>query len=505
MRSETNRQNVEPISIPKLQTGIEGLDEILQGGIPEGALTLIEGGAGTGKTVLGLEALYNNASAGVPAILVTFEETEQAIGRNAKSMGWDLEKLQKEDKLFVYHVPVDYKSIRSGEFDIKPLLAIIKGHAQKIGAKLLMIDSIDVLLRIFNDPEKEASEIFNLKNWLIENEFTTLMTFKRYSSQFFQKYEFIGFLADCILLLDLRVESQITTRRLRVVKYRGSGFGSNEYPYVIDKGGSTFLPISRMTLNQHTYSEKVSTGIGKLDKLLDGGYQKCTNILLTGPSGTGKTTLACTFVAEMAKKGLKSLYINYEESSEAIIGAMKSPGIDLGPVIDSGLLRFMTTMPEEKGVEQHLLEAFGMIEKYDPEFLILDAISATLRMGSSQAAFTFMMRLIDYCRKKCITCILLNQLDRSKGNDLSGIGISSILDTVILIDFVRVKNEILRSLLIVKSRGSRHSMKYHKYKITDNGIEICGSFDDLVDVSCGFELDPANLCPGKGEQHDQQH
>lgn len=474
----TDSQNAEPVPIPKVQTGIEGLDDILRGGIPQGAITLVEGGPGTGKTVLGVEVLYHGARAGVPGILVTFEETDHAIRRNARSMGWDLETLEKEGKLILFHASVDYKAIHAGDLDIQPLLAIIKGHANQIGARLLMIDSIDVLLRIFNDPDRETAEVFSLSAWLRENDFTTILTLKRYTSELVQKYEFIGFLADCVLLLDLRVTAQVTTRRLRVVKYRGSSFGTNEYPYVIGEGGSTFLPISGISLDRQAPSSRVSTGNAELDRLLGGRYQTCTSILLTGPSGAGKTTLACTFVQEVTKKRSRVLYINYEESTQAIVRAMKSPGLDLEPAIASGCLKFITPMPEQKGVEEHLLDAFRTIETYAPDFLIVDAISSTRRMGSSQAAFTFLMRLIDYCRKHGVTCLLINQLDRSKGyGDLSGIGISSIVETIILVDYVRIKSEILRSLLVLKSRGSHHSMKYHQYEITDNGIRIRGPLD----------------------------
>ncbi len=474
----TDSQNAEPVPIPKVQTGVEGLDDILRGGIPQGSITLVEGGPGTGKTVLGLEVLYHSARTGVPGILVTFEETDEAIRRNARSMGWNLETLENEGKLFLFHAPVDYKAIRAGDFDIQPLLAIIKGYARQIGAKLLMIDSLDVLLRIFNDPDRETAEVFSLSAWLRENDFTTILTLKRYTSELVQKYEFIGFLADCVLLLDLRVTAQVTTRRLRVVKYRGSSFGTNEYPYVIGEGGSKFLPISRISLDRQTPNSKVSTGSAELDQLLDGGYRTCTSILLTGPSGSGKTTLACTFIEGVTKQRSRVLYINYEESAQAIVGAMKSPGLNLQPAIARGCLKFITPMPEQKGVEEHLLDASRAIDAFAPDFLIVDAISSTVRMGSSQAAFTFLMRLIAYCRKDGITCLLINQLDRSRGyGDLSGIGISSILDTIILVDYVRIKSEILRSLLVLKSRGSHHSMQYHQYEITDNGIRIRGPLD----------------------------
>jgi len=489
----TANQNAEPVPIPKLRTDIEGLDDVLRGGIPEGAISLIEGGPGAGKTVLGVEVLYHSARAGIPGILVTFEETDHAIRRNAQSMGWDLDALEKEGKLFLFHAPVDYRAIRAGDFDIQPLLAIIKGRAQEMHARLLMIDSIDVLLRIFNDPSREANEVFKLNDWLKEHGFTTILTLKRYTSEIVQKHEFIGFLADCILRLDLRVTSQVTTRRLRVVKYRGSNFGSNEYPYVITEGGSTFLPISRISLDRQVSKTKVSTGNPELDQLLDGGYQSCTSILLTGPSGVGKTTLACTFIQGITEKGARVLYINYEESAQAIVGAMKSPGLDLEPAIASGCLEFITPMPEQEGVEQHLLNTFEAIRHYKPEFLVVDAISSTLRMGGAEAAFTFMLRVIDYCRKNCITCLMTNQLNRSKGyGDLSGIGISSIVETIILVDYVRIKSEIVRSLLILKSRGTRHSMKYHHYQITDNGIRIGEPLDIGASAPAWPQTDPTS-------------
>lgn len=492
----------DPIPIPKIPTGVRGLDEILHGGIPEQSVTLIEGGPGTGKTMLGLESLYRSALAGRPAVFVTFEESADAVRRNARAMGWDLETLEKEGKFFLFHAPIEHNAVRSGQFNIQPLLAIIQGKAQQIGAKLIMIDALDVLMRIFNDPAAETNEIYSLHDWLAENEFTTLLTVKRYTSDTVRQYEFLGFMADCVLLLDLRVEAQVATRRLRVIKYRGSGFGSNEYPYIINENGSIILPISRISLERVTPGGRVSSGIPELDTLLDGGFQTNSSILVTGATGTGKTTLACTFVREMYRRKERSLYISFEESDQNIVAAMKSPGIDLRPALESGGLRFLSLMPESNGLEQHLVEIFRTFDEFKPRYLVVDAVSATRRMGGSPVAFTFMMRLIDFCRQRQITSLLLNQIDRTDTTgDFSGIGIASILDTVVLLDYVKSGSRLLRTLLVLKSRGSRHSNQYHQYQVTDRGIQILAPLDVGAGPPCTPQTPSTSDTRGKGHHH----
>ena len=460
--------------IPKACTGISGLDEVLHGGFPDKRTTLIKGSAGTGKTVMGLEFLYRSAVNGEPVILVSFEETAEAIRQNAMALGWDISTLEKSGKFFLWEAKIDRGTVISGDFTIDSLLAVIKGKAEQIGSRRIMIDAIDVLMRIFEDPVKERNELYRLHDWLIEQQFTTILTVKANNeSGTTYRHELLDYMTDCVLLLDMRVVNQVTTRRLRVIKYRGSPFASNEYPYIITKQGNIIMPITAMELTHCPLGEKITTGNKDSDKLLDGGFQKGSSILIAGPTGSGKTTLAATFTKKACSQGSKILYISFEESKEAIVSAMLSPGIDLQAAIEKENLEFHTIMPEALVSEEHLYRILQKIEIFQPEHIIVDAISACHRMGTKESAFDFIVRLIEICKQRNITSILLNQSASNKQQiEISGIGISSIIDTLIKLRFIENEQEINRDLVIIKSRSTYHSNRHHFYSITDKGIYI---------------------------------
>ncbi|OHB64570.1 MAG: hypothetical protein A2Y76_11115, partial [Planctomycetes bacterium RBG_13_60_9] len=402
------------------------------------------------------------------------EERADAIRRNALALGWNLSALEEAGKLFILEARLDRNAILSGDFTIAPLLAIVQGAARRIKAKRIVVDAIDVLLRIYADPRRQQNELYGLHDWLTENGFTTVLTAKKSESQErISQYEFLDYMADCVIALDLRVLGQVTTRRLRVVKYRGSGFASNEYPYVIGDEGNVLMPISTVSLDHRALGPRISTGNEVLDEVLCGGYRRSSSIMITGASGTGKTTLACTFVKAACGRGEKVLYISFEESDDAVVTAMLSPGIDLRPAVKAGTLEFQTVMPEAMGAEQHLVRAFRQIDKLQPDHIVVDAISACKRMGMEKAAFDYLMRLVDLCKCRGITCLMTNQLEGFQPqSDFSGIGFSSLLDAIILLRYVELRREIARSLLVLKSRGSEHSNKYHHFVITDDGIRI---------------------------------
>jgi circadian clock protein KaiC len=472
-RRTTERAAHEPQRLAKTLTGIAGLDDILEGGFPAGRTTLISGGPGTGKTMLGVEFLYKSALAGKAGILLLFEERAEAIRRNVRSLGWDLAAMEAAGKLFILEARLPHEAVLSGDFNITPLLAIIEGKAKAIGADRVTIDAIDVLMRIYSDARREQSELCGLHDWLMDRGFTTILTAKKAESSSDAKYEFLEYMADCVISLNLRVAGQVTTRRLRIIKYRGSGFASNEYPYLVGGEGNVIMPISTVSLEHKPLGARISSGNRQLDALLGGGYRRGASILITGASGTGKTTLACTFVQGACGRGEKVLYVSFEESGPALIDAMLSPGVDLRPAVKVGRLEFLTIMPEAMGAEQHLLRALSRIKAFEPQHIVIDAISALQRVGDDRAAFDYLMRLVDFAKQQGITTLMTNQL---AGNferiDFSGLGFSSLIDTIILLRFVEVHNKISRSLLILKSRGARHSNSYHRYVITDNGIEI---------------------------------
>jgi len=302
-----------------------------------------------------------------------------------------------------------------------------------------------------------------------------------------------------VIYLDQRVAGQVTTKRLRVIKYRGSTFGSNEYPYVITPDGNIIMPVSTVALSHKPLGEPVPSGDRRLNQVLGGGYLRGSSVLITGASGTGKTTLACTFVQEACRRAEKVLYICFEESQEALVSTMRSPGIDLGPALEAGTLEFLTAMPEAMGAEQHLARALKRIEALRPAHVVVDAISATVRIGGEHAAFDYLMRLVDVCKGRNITTLLTNQLaDVRCAADFSGIGFSSLIDAIVLLQFVQVDSQIIRSLLVLKNRGAKHSNQYHQYLITDAGVDIadlpCGARPNLM----GDQFVPAISCMDAG-------
>ncbi len=461
--------------IPKVPTQISGLDEVLEGGLPRGRTTLASGGPGSGKTVLGLQFLYAGAMAGEPGVFVALEERAEAVRQNALSMGLDFAALEKAGKVAIVEARLFGEEVISGDFDIQGLLGIVGGHIKKINAKRVVIDALDVLLRVFADPRRERSELYRLHEWLIDRGLTNVLTAKAHrEGETSGQYEFLDFMADCVIRLDHRVVGQVATRRLRVIKYRGSGFGTNEYPYVIGDHGIILFPLTKAELAHQPLGPKVSTGLAGLDTMLEGGYRSTSCILITGASGTGKTTLASTFVQAACRRGEKVLYLSFEESREAMIIAMLSAGIDLRPPLRAGKLLVQTGLPEAMGSDDHLIRALDAINTFKPDHVTLDALSACVRMGSEQAAFDYLMRLVSILKERGITCIMTNQVSGIEGADeeLSGIGFSSVVDAVIQLRFVETEQEISRQIFIVKSRGSAHSQRRQSFVITSRGIEF---------------------------------
>jgi len=287
------------------------------------------------------------------------------------------------------------------------------------------------------------------------------------------RYEFLDFMADCVIVLDQRISDQIVTRRIRIVKYRGTGFYRNEYPFVIKEDGIRIIPISSIELEHRKLKGYFSSGNPKLDIVLGGGYTRSSSVLITGSSGTGKTTLASSCVKDAAACGKKILYLNFEESEGSFVDSMLSPGIDLRPAVKSGNLLIKTAMPESLGAEEHLIRAIEIMDEFQPDLLVVDSMSSCTRMGSEKAAFEYLMRLITGCRQRGITIMLLNQLDGFEtGHEISGVGLSSLVDTVVFLRYIDVGGEINRMLLVMKSRGAKHSNQYREFIIDDHGINI---------------------------------
>jgi circadian clock protein KaiC len=475
IRPNKQKTITKTIGIPKVATQIEGLDEILHGGLPEGKITLVSGGPGTGKTVFGLEFLYREALSGHPGIFLSFEETADNIRQNVSTFGWDLTPLEEAGKLFLFGGEINSDAVVSGDFNIKGLLAIIDGKTKQMGARRLVVDAMDVLLRIFNDPKREELQLHNLHRWLLKRGLTVVLTTKNLkTSEYTSAYEHLDFMADCVIYLDQMVLDQVNTKRIQVIKYRGSSYGSNEHPFLITDNGMFFYAISDMWLDYDVSSERVSSGNSDLDAILGGGYQKGSCILVAGETGIGKTSLASTFVRSACANGQKVIYVSFEESPKGMVKGMLSNGIDLRIAIQESLLSIMAMMPESRGAEEHLYDIISAIRSYQPDHVVVDAISACKRIAGEKSSFDFIMRLVHFCKQKGITTVLNNQTAPNIQyiSEISGIGISSNIDTIIILYYQDVGNETNRVLRVIKSRHTRHSNKHHQFSLTGDGIRI---------------------------------
>lgn len=458
----------------KTPTKIRGLDEVLNGGVPTGGLTLLNGGPGTGKTLFGLEFLVRGAQEGNPGILITFEEHEEALHHYATTFGWDTDALEKQGLLSIIGARFDPEGLVSGDFDLGGILAILRHKTEKLSAKQVVIDAPDVFLRLLDNRGKERAELYKLITWLRDQKMTTVMTVKADGGDASRSdYDFLDYLADCVIQLDQRVIEQVTTRRMRVLKYRGSAHGRNEYPFAMTDQGIWIIPITETQLNHTALGSPFPTGVDGLDIHMNGGYLRASCNLVTGTSGTGKTTFAASFARVSTASGKRVFYIDFEESPDSMMSCMLSPGIDLRPAFKDRALRFLSVMPEAQGIEEHLIQAFRGIEQFKPDIIIVDAISACRRMGSRNAAFDYLLRLIDYCKTNGITSLLTNLTDSVKETqEITGIDLSSMIDTVIILRNVEHNGQFLRELSVLKARGRQHSNRVHEFQITNNGVKV---------------------------------
>jgi circadian clock protein KaiC len=432
------------------------------------------GGPGTGKTMLGLEFLVRGAEAGHPGVLLTFEEKDVALRRYAQVFGWDLAALEAQGQLTLISGRFHPDAVLSGDFDLRGTLALLSAKAESMKASRIFIDAPDVILGLLESMAKERAQFHAMNAWAQDQGMTVIMTVKgNASSPTGSHYDFLEYMADCVLYLDQRVYDQITTRRLRVVKYRGSAFSRNEYPFSITGKGVWIIPVTQTSLQHQALGACLSSGVAGLDALLDGGYRRSSCVLISGYSGTGKTTFACSFVASIIAQGERLLYLNFEESWDALVSCMISPGIDLQQSLASGNLRFVSTMPESQGIEEHLIQAFQEIEAFQPRHLVLDAISACRRMGSAHAAFDYLLRLMDHCKERGVTAVLTNLTASPEPvNEITGIDLSSVIDTVILLRNIEREGCFVRELAVLKSRGRAHSRLIHEFQITNRGVVI---------------------------------
>jgi circadian clock protein KaiC len=475
-------EKVQGTLLPKVPTGIRGLDEITFGGLPKGRTTLICGSAGCGKTLLSLEFLIHGATRfGEPGVFMAFEETEEDLRKNVASLGYDLKDLSDRKKLVVDHVHIERSEIEeTGEYDLEGLFVRLGYAIDSIGAKRVVLDTIESIFAGLPNPSILRAELRRLFRWLKDKEVTAIVTGERgdgtLTRQGLEEY-----VSDCVILLDHRTREQISTRRLQIIKYRGSTHGTNEYPFLIDEHGISVLPITSIALEHKASSERISSGVERLDTMLGGkGYYRGTSILVSGTAGTGKSSLAAHFIDAACRRGERCVYCATEESPDLIVRNMRSIGIDLGPWVKKGLLRFDATRPTFHGLEMHLLRMHKLVRETNARVVVVDPITSYISLGDTLEVKSMLNRLIDFLKAHQITAFFTSLTEGGSALEQSEVGISSLMDTWILLRHIESNGERNRGIWVLKSRGMPHSNQIREFVFTEHGIE-------LVDVYLGAE------------------
>jgi len=464
-----------PKALLKSLTGIQGLDEITGGGLPTGRPTLLSGGAGSGKTMFGLEFLVRGATQyGEPGVFISFEETIPDLTKNAASLGFDLTRMVADKKLFMDHVYISRSEIaETGEYDLDGLFIRIADAVQQVGAKRVVLDTIEALFGQLPNPAILRAEIRRLFGWLKSRGLTTVITAERDSPGKLTRNGIEEFVSDCVIVLDNRVREEISTRRLRIVKYRGSTHGTNEYPFLIDEHGISVLPISSLGLDHPAPAGRISTGIDRLDGMMGGkGFFRGSSIMLSGTAGTGKTSVAAHVVDAACRRGEKCLYFTFEESPKQVIRNMRSIGIDLEPWVHRGLLQFHAARPTYGGIEEILLVTHKQISIFHPNIVVVDPITNLLMASTLHEVRSMLTRLIDFLKTQEITAVFSSLTAAGSDLEASEVDVSSLMDTWLLLKAIEVGGERNRALYVLKSRGMEHSNQIREFVLTDDGLRM---------------------------------
>ena len=479
MSTASRRNRVKPLEgLKKEPTGIPGFDEITRGGLPAGRPTLICGSAGAGKTLFAMEFLVRGATLyDEPGVFMSFEETDDELATNVASLGFDLKQLIDDQRLVLDYVFIERSEIEeTGEYDLEGLFLRL-GHAiDSIGAKRIVLDTLEALFSALPNEAIIRAELRRLFRWLKEKGVTAVITCERGEGTL-TRYGLEEYVADCVILLDHRVQNQISTRRMRIVKYRGTSHGTNEYPFLIDEKGFSVLPITSVGLSHTASTERVSSGIPRLDTMLSGqGFYRGSSILVSGTAGTGKSTLAAHFINAACVRGEKALFFAFEESQSQIIRNMRSVGIDLEKFVRKGLLKFQNARPSTWGLEVHLAMIHKAITEFEPSVVIIDPITNFLAIGDRLETKSMLTRLIDLLKIKQITAIFTSLTSAGGELEASEVDVSSLMDTWLLVKNIEFNGERNRGLYILKARGIAHSNQVREFLLTDNGIEIIDAY-----------------------------
>jgi circadian clock protein KaiC len=464
--------------LQKVPTGIDGFDVITQGGLPRGRPTLVCGGAGCGKSLFAAEFLVRGAMQfDEPGVLMTFEETADDIKKNVASLGFDVPALIKRKKLIIDHVHVERNEIEeNGEYDLEGLF-IRLGHAiDTIGAKRVVLDTIETLFSGLNNQGILRAELRRLFGWLKERGMTTVITGERGDGSL-TRQGLEEYVSDCVILLDHRVTGQVSTRRLRVVKYRGTTHGTNEYPFLIDEDGMSVLPITSSGMDYQVSNERITSGVPELDAMLTGGgYYRGSSILLSGTAGTGKTSLAAHLADATCRRGERCLFFSFEESPAQIIRNMRSIGLNLAPHVKAGRLLFHSARPTMQGLEMHLVHMHKLIEEFKPAVVIIDPVSNLQTAGTLDDSTNMLIRLIDYLRMNRITGFFASLTKGGHAMERTEEGLSSLVDTWLLVRDIELGGERNRALYVLKARGMAHSNQVREFLITPKGVSLVPAY-----------------------------
>jgi len=478
--NKTNRRNRpnNVVNLPKEHTGIPGFDEITGGGVPTGRPTLVCGSAGAGKTLFAMEFLVRGAMLfNQGGVFMSFEETNDELATNVASLGFDLKQLIADKKLIVDHVFIERSEIEeTGEYDLEGLFLRLGYAIDELGAKRVVLDTLEALFSALPNEAIIRAELRRLFRWLKEKGVTAVITCERGEGKL-TRYGLEEYVADCVILLDNRVENQISTRRLRIIKYRGTSHGTNEYPFFIDNQGFSVLPITSIGLTHKAPTERISTGNARLDTMFGGkGFYRGSSILVSGTAGTGKSTIAAHFVDSACSRGERALFFAFEESQNQIIRNMRSVGIDLESYVRKGLLRFHNARPSNFGLEVHLALIHKAIIEHEPTVVLVDPITNFLVVGDETEAKSMLTRLLDFLKLKEITAMFTSLTGHSREIEDSEVGVSSLMDTWILVKNVESNGERNRGLYVLKARGIAHSNQVREFRLTDHGVELVDTY-----------------------------
>jgi circadian clock protein KaiC len=504
--TNSRRPRSKPTALQKERTGIPGFDEITRGGVPKGRPTLICGSAGAGKTLFAMEFLVRGATQfNEPGVFISFEESDEELATNVASLNFDLNELIAEKKLVLDYVFIERSEIEeTGEYNLEGLFLRLDHAITSIGAKRIVLDTLEALFSALPNEAIIRAELRRLFRWLKERGMTAVITCERGNGTL-TRYGLEEYVADCVILLDNRVQNQISTRRMRIVKYRGTSHGTNEYPFFIDEKGFSVLPITSLGLTHKAPTDRISSGIKRLDTMLSGkGFYRGSSILVSGTAGTGKSTLAAHFVEAACLRGERAQFFAFEESQDQIIRNMRSVGIDLERFIRKGLLKFQNARPAVWGLELHLAMIHKAISHFNPSVVVVDPVTNFLAVGDSVETKSMLTRLIDFLKVSQITGMFTSLTSSGGEIEDSEVGVSSLMDAWLLVKNIESNGERNRGLYILKARGIAHSNQVREFVLTDHGIELIDAYVGSAGVLMGSARS-SQLAVERAVEVERQH